>query len=233
MLAMQSHTSGTESVIIHSARVSVASNLAQLISTASVAYSSINGSYAYNNVNTTDPAAIAALAQPFRPSDIDLISTNQGPRVFFNTLTVVMTMLSQFFFVMALNGVHSSFQLFTRLPVSHNLRMRWGSSLIYTCVMGITLAGLVWAFKENWHIRNSAWAETWLLVWFTCHINFLVLDTATGFLPQSFISFFVITWVLINVTSTIAPFEIAPGFYKWLYAAPSHEYWGHADHNLV
>lgn len=42
---------------------------------------------------------------------------------------------------------------------------------------------------------------------------------------MSFLPFFVLTWVILNVTSTIWPFELAPGFYRWAYALPAHEVW--------
>lgn len=42
---------------------------------------------------------------------------------------------------------------------------------------------------------------------------------------MKFLPFFVLTWVILNVTSTIWPFELAPGFYRWGYALPAHEVW--------
>jgi hypothetical protein len=51
------------------------------------------------------------------------------------------------------------------------------------------------------------------------------IDVATGFIPMKFLPFFVLTWVILNVTSTIWPFELAPSFYRWGYALPAHEVW--------
>ncbi|CAD0087672.1 unnamed protein product [Aureobasidium vineae] len=42
---------------------------------------------------------------------------------------------------------------------------------------------------------------------------------------MKFLPFFVLTWVILNVTSTIWPFELAPSFYRWAYALPAHEVW--------
>jgi hypothetical protein len=42
---------------------------------------------------------------------------------------------------------------------------------------------------------------------------------------MKFLPFFVLTWVILNVTSTIWPFELAPSFYRWGYALPAHEVW--------
>lgn len=32
-----------------------------------------------------------------------------------------------------------------------------------------------------------------------------------------------ITWVVLNVTSILLPFDLSPGFYKWSYVIPAHE----------
>jgi hypothetical protein len=58
--------------------------------------------------------------------------------------------------------------------------------------------------------------------WLYMHINFGVLDAATAFIPVSFLSFFVLPWAILNVASTIFPFELSPGFYKWQYAVPGY-----------
>jgi len=42
---------------------------------------------------------------------------------------------------------------------------------------------------------------------------------------MKFLPFFVLTWVILNVTSTIWPFELAPAFYRWGYVLPAHEVW--------
>lgn len=40
---------------------------------------------------------------------------------------------------------------------------------------------------------------------------------------MQFLPFCVLTWVIINVGSTISPFELNPGFFRWGYALPAHE----------
>jgi hypothetical protein len=32
-----------------------------------------------------------------------------------------------------------------------------------------------------------------------------------------------ISWIVMNVTSILIPFELSPGFYKWAYVMPAHE----------
>ncbi|MBA7490058.1 hypothetical protein ES702_00592 [subsurface metagenome] len=201
----------------------VAANLQQLITASGVAYASLNNSYAYSAINTSSPQAITALAQPFRPSSIDIMPTSQGSRVFYNSVTIVMTIISQFFFVLSINGIAGSFQMFTRLSIIRNLYVRWGSAIVYSAGLAATLTGVIWAFRESWPVTASQGVETWLMFTFICNIHFLILDFAAGFIPMRFVPFFVLTWVLMNVTSTVIPFELMPGFYHWQYALPSFE----------
>jgi hypothetical protein len=60
-------------------------------------------------------------------------------------------------------------------------------------------------------------------MWLLMHINFLLFDITTAFIPIQFMPFIVLTWVILNVASTITPFELSPGFFRWGYALPSHE----------
>lgn len=95
-------------------------------------------------------------------------------------------------------------------------------SIVYTFIASLTVIGYIWAFRENWLVNRNQFALSWMVVELYMHVNFLVLDAATAFIPMSFIPFFVLTWAVINITSTIFPFELNPGFYRWGYALPAH-----------
>lgn len=64
-----------------------------------------------------------------------------------------------------------------------------------------------------------------LVFWLYMHINFQLMDCATSFIPFKALPFFVLTWVILNVTSTLFPFELEASFYKLGYAFPAHETW--------
>jgi TRAP-type C4-dicarboxylate transport system permease small subunit len=40
---------------------------------------------------------------------------------------------------------------------------------------------------------------------------------------MQFLPLCILTWVIFNVASTISPFELNPGFFRWGYALPGHE----------
>lgn len=171
-------------------------NLQSLISGANAAYLTINGTYAYRNINTSSPAALHALAEPFNPlSYIDIHPVEQGARVLYNTVTIVVTIVTQFFFVMASNGIAHSFQMFTRLGLIRNVKIRWSTSVVYSACLAASLTGVIWAFRDHWHVTAAQGVETWLLLFLECHIHYLVFDTVAGWIPAHLIAFFVLAWM--------------------------------------
>lgn len=124
---------------------------------------------------------------------------------------------------MAINGISNLFDLYALLPLHNNGLIRLSLSLVYTLIGSLCSAAYIYAFRESWHLSAGQFFLMWLAFWLYMHINFLIMDAATAFIPMSFVSFFMLTWVIINISSTLLPFELSPGFYKWGYALPAHE----------
>jgi hypothetical protein len=200
----------------------VAGNLETLIGAAGSAYHALNGS-AIQAVNANDPAAVLAFTNPIQASSIDIMPTPQGTRVLFNTVSMVLPIVQQFFFLMALNGINNNFAIYGRLKSTRIGFMRMVISIVYTFLSSLTVVGYIWAFRENWGVNGNQFVLSWMTYWLYMHVNFLVLDTVTAFIPASFLSFFVLTWAITNVTSSIYPFELSAGFYRVGYALPAHE----------
>ncbi|THW95176.1 hypothetical protein D6D18_05813 [Aureobasidium pullulans] len=203
----------------------IKSSMSQLVAVARIAYNHMNGTGALQTLNKNDPAALQAFLNPIQGGDINIMPTTQGTRVLYNTVAMVMPIIMQFFFLMAINGVSAEFNLYSHLPMLNNGIIRLVLSLSYTFVGSLCWAGYIWAFREDWSVGAGQFFCTWVIIWLFMHINFAVIDVATGFIPMKFLPFFVLTWVILNVTSTIWPFELAPGFYRWGYALPAHEVW--------
>lgn len=85
------------------------------------------------------------------------------------------------------------------------------------------MVGYLWAFKEDWNVNGSQFCLTWMTLWLFMDINFLLFDAAATVVPMSGMPFIVFTWIIINVTSTVTPLELNPGFYRWSYALPGYE----------
>lgn len=226
--AMEYNASNTITYVYNGARYStiqdgfITSNMQALIGAAGGAYNSINGTKAASVVNTADQNAVLALLNPIMASSINITPAGQGARALYNTVTIILPIIQQFFVVMALNTISNQFGIYGRLHNTHAGLIRMILSIGYTFIASLTVIGYIWAFRENWQVNGSQFALSWMVVWLYMHVNFLVLDTATAFIPMSYMPFFVLTWAIINITSTTFPFELNPGFYRLGYALPAH-----------
>ncbi|GAB7355161.1 hypothetical protein MBLNU459_g5729t2 [Dothideomycetes sp. NU459] len=204
---------------------SIESNIEQLLIAARVAYNHINGTQALQTMNTKDTAAIQALLNPIQPNAINIRPMKQGPRVLYNTVTFVLPIIMQFFFLMAINTTSTSFKLYSHLPLHDNGIIRVVLSLSYTLIGSMCFSAVIFAFRGSWDFTAGQFFLTWLTFWLYMHVNFLFMDVATAFVPAHLLGFIVLSWIIANVTSTIFPFELNPGFYRWAYALPAHETW--------
>ena len=203
----------------------VQANMETLISVMRIAYNNINGTAVLRSGSIVDETAAQILLNPFVTTYTNVKPTEQGTRVLLNTVTMILPIIQQFFFLMALNGISAQFKFYRHLPIKHNAAIRLILGLSYTFMGSLCMTGYIWAFRENWDVSGGQFMLTWMLCWLFMQINFLVMDVATGFIPPSFLSFFVLTWAIMNVTSTIFPFELNAGFYHWGYFFPAHSAW--------
>ncbi|KAE8369709.1 hypothetical protein BDV27DRAFT_172374 [Aspergillus caelatus] len=200
------------------------SSIMSLVQVTKSAYYSRNAS----NVLATaplskNPASLQAFLDPIQATEINIKVTEQGGRVLYNTVSMVMPIIQQFFFMMALNGISAQFHLYTKLGPKRNGLLRMCVSLAYTFIGSLCMAGYIWAYRESWDVNSNQFVLSWMSVWLYMHINFLIVDILTAFIPMQFLPFCILTWAIINVASTISPFELSPGFYRWGYALPAHE----------
>ncbi|KAH8586016.1 hypothetical protein B0O99DRAFT_529535 [Bisporella sp. PMI_857] len=200
----------------------IGANMETLIGAATGVYNAMNGTAAASTINTNDRNAVLALLNPITSSNINIMPTEQGSRVVYNSVSIVMPIVQQFFFLMALNGISNQFNVYGRLNSKRIGILRFFLSITYTFLASLSLVGYIWAFREDWGVNGNQFALSWMVMWLYMHVNFVVLDTATAFIPVSFLTFFVLTWVILNVTSTIMPFEFSPRFYRWGYTLPAH-----------
>lgn len=201
----------------------IESNMETLIAASGVIYNQINGLATIGSLNTTNLAAISSFSHPIKASNINLHPTKQGGRLLYNTVTIVLPTIQQFFLVMALNGISGQFGIFGRLLGSQIGLIRLIVSIVYTLIASLCSIGYIWAYKEDWDVDGAQFVLSWMIIWLYMHINIMLMDAYTAFVPAEFLTFGVLTWAIINITSTIFPFELNPGFYRWSYALPAHE----------
>ncbi|KAH8663549.1 hypothetical protein BGZ60DRAFT_411588 [Tricladium varicosporioides] len=208
------------SAIVDSA---ITSNLQTLSTVSRLAYVAKNGTGALQTLTATDPIAISIFANPWQLTNINIQPTTQGSRLIYNTLVIILILIQEFFYLGTINGLYLQFKIYARLFPHRIIAYRNAISLAYTLIGSLCVAGMIWAFRAGWHVNGNQFALTWAILWLFAHVNFLALDIVTIWCPAQFIPMALITWVIINVTSILVPFELSNGFYRWGYALPAHE----------
>ena len=198
------------------------SNLKLLSETARIAYSEANGNQTLQSLNTSDPAALTIFYDPWTLASVDIQPTSQGSRVIYNTVVIILVMIQEFFYLGTVNGLYVQFKLYISVSPHRIAIVRLIISATYTLVGSLCTAGAIWAFRNGWNVNGNQFALTWAVLWLFAHLNFLVLDVFTIWLPAPYVPMALVTWIITNVTSIILPFELSPGFYKVGYGLPAH-----------
>lgn len=182
---------------------------------------SLNSAKTTANLTTLAPI----LASPFSYTSIDLSPTPQGMYAFYNTASTVFLILLQFFSILAFNGIFEGFGVLTGASIRSHLSFRIAFSFVYTLVGSLLSVTYIWAFKETWAVYGNQFCETWMLLWLSMHIHWLAFDVYRANAPMSAMPFFAFPWIILNLASTVMPFELSPGFYKIGYIWPAHNTW--------
>ncbi|RDW74558.1 SNG1 family protein [Aspergillus mulundensis] len=200
----------------------VSSDLIQLAQAAAGVYKQTNLTTTLSAINISDPYVAQTLLDPISFTPTDISPMNQGVRFYYNTVSMVMPIIIQFFFIMAMNGISMQNNMFDTFSARRNTILRFIISICYTFIAALVMTGYIWAFREHWAVSSGQFALTWMAIWLAMHVHFLLIDFATAVIPMPFVPFFVLTWIILNVSSTIGPFELSPGFYRIGYVFPAH-----------
>ncbi|RAL08518.1 SNG1 family protein [Aspergillus homomorphus CBS 101889] len=196
----------------------IASSMETLADAARTAYTqTLNLSLAPTTATT-----LTTLTTPWTLSTINIQPTTQGSRLVYNTLVIILIMIQEFFYLGYINTVYQQFHLYTAVAPHRIALIRQLLAGTYTMLGSLCTAGAVWAFKYGWQVSGAQFVLTWLALWLFAHVNFLVLDVFTVWIPAPFVPMALISWIVLNTTSILLPFELAPAFYRWAYALPAH-----------
>ena len=198
-------------------------SLTALVAAAGTAYGTINGSKALKSLAQADDPAIKAYLTPIMASEINIQPTNQGTKILYNTISMAMPVLQCLGFVVAVNQMFIKFEVHSRLSTLRGGLLRLTVGVVYTFIGSLAMTGYIWAYREDWAVSGTQFVLTWMLLWLLFHIHYLFIEAAIQILPLPTMPFLLMTWVFLNITSSITPFEINPGFYRFGYAFPAHE----------
>ncbi|KAF2497602.1 hypothetical protein BU16DRAFT_525244 [Lophium mytilinum] len=168
-----------------------------------------------------DTSTLHAYLNPIGTTSINILPASQASKNFINTILTPLSILPQFFFLMGLNAVSAQTHLFAHSSLQTITFIRLSITLLYTACCAVTMAGYIWIFKEDMPIHDKEFALTWLLLWLAMHIYCLFFDAVLAVAPVPAVPAAVLTFIILNVTSTVSPFEVVPGFYRWAWALPA------------
>jgi hypothetical protein len=193
-----------------------------LIGATRIAYNHINGTQASKILNQQDPAAIQVFLNPIAAQERNVKVASFGNSVLLNTIGTIIPVLSQFFFLLVLNGAMRQHQMYSRLTVRSSLILRRVVGLAYAFASALCQAGFSWEFRENWDVNGVQFVLTWMTFWLLMEAHQLMLDTILTVAPMPAMPFTVLLFIFLNVASTLSPLELQAGFYKWSMALPGH-----------
>lgn len=200
----------------------LADALKSLSEAARVAYAATHGKQALQSVNSSDPAALAALYDPWSLASVNFQPTPQGSRMIYNTMVFILIMIQEFFYLGYVNALYVQFKLYTSVAPHRIAIVRQIISALYTLIGSLCTTGAIWAFRDAWQVNGNQFVLSWMVLWLFAHLNFLILDSFTVWLAPPYVPWALISWVVLNATSLLLPFELSPRFYRWGYALPAH-----------
>jgi len=170
-------------------------------------------------INTPDENTYATFANPWTLVSDNIQPTTLGARVVYNTLVVILLMIQEFFYLGTLNQLYESFKIYTKLSPHRIIFFRLLISGSYCLIGSLCVTSAIWIFKTGWDVDGGQFMLTWLVFLLYAHLNFLTLDVFTVWLPPPFVPMALISWLILNVTSILLPFELMSDFYLWSYVS--------------
>nr|XP_031862594.1 uncharacterized protein CI109_002092 [Kwoniella shandongensis]KAA5529666.1 hypothetical protein CI109_002092 [Kwoniella shandongensis] len=110
----------------------------------------------------------------------------------------------------------------SRLRFSSMLKLRLGWPLLAYFFLSLweTLIIRAWQVPLNNHLGRAGFVTLWALNYFTIIAAGFAMETALAVVGISWLPFFLIMWIILNITSSFYPIEMMPNFYRFLRWTP-------------
>ncbi|KAJ8523129.1 hypothetical protein ONZ45_g404 [Pleurotus djamor] len=134
---------------------------------------------------------------------------------------IYLTILS-FFIVMTGNAAREMSGLDRLLTYGSLIRLRIASVFIVYFFLSLFYSLLSMAFQLPFDRKfgNSGFLVFWMLNWFGMLSLGLALESMITLLTVRFIPFFLLIWIIGNVSVSLFPIDLLPGIFRYGYGAP-------------
>ncbi|KAL7267003.1 hypothetical protein RUND412_010425 [Rhizina undulata] len=205
-------------------------NLQTAAATTAVVYQKLFGEKMLSELAQRNGSAVAAVAgllmDPVSFETVNIQSFGFGIRVLLNTVGQVFPAISGFFFVMAVNGISAEAGIWRRWGIVENWIVRVSFATVYTLLFSLSWTSWVYIFKNGGDLDAGQFFLIWMTLWLAANIHFHTIDTVNAAIPMKFMPFFVLSWIILGVSSSLFPSDLASRFYKVDYFFPANHTWG-------
>ncbi|KAJ7685788.1 hypothetical protein DFH06DRAFT_1277938 [Mycena polygramma] len=174
------------------------------------------------NVATLLSAAPQLIAQPIyftvdnlRPFDVPVASA-------VTFVGLIYLLILSFFIVMLSAGAREASGLERRLSLGSLVRLRITTSFVayFFILLFYTLLSRAFQLPFDRHFGSAGIVIFWMLNWMGMLACGLALEAMITLLTIRFIPFFLIVWIITNVSVAVFPLQVLPHFYRYGYAFP-------------
>jgi len=135
---------------------------------------------------------------------------------------LIFLLVVSFFLVMTANGAFDASGLRGRLTIGSLIAVRLGSAFIGYFFLSLfySLLSLAFHLPFNRVFGSAGFVIFWMLNWVGMLSLGLALESLITILTVRFIPFFLLLWIIVNVSVCFLPIAALPGIYKYGYASP-------------
>ena len=157
----------------------------------------------------------------------DIIEYTNPVLVAPNQVGLIYMIILTFFQVGFFSDVHLVVELSFNLKRRHYLGYRILSSTLSYFVLSLFFSFVSLAMQIDFRVAFGH--AGFLVYWMVCFLTFAAVGLANEIMAMILIvvypplvGYWLILWVLVNISPTFAPFELLPGVFKYGYAMPIH-----------
>ncbi|KAL2673633.1 hypothetical protein Neosp_012076 [[Neocosmospora] mangrovei] len=135
---------------------------------------------------------------------------------------MVIPTLVQFFLCLGLNVAGQMSGFFREVRVRDVYLFRFIVGKTYCALLSIVVMGYIWAFRSDWMVDSAVYGKSIGIYFLYLDVQWQLLESSTGtFVPMKYMPYFLVTRIIMNVSSSVFPFEVMASFYRIGWAMPS------------
>ncbi|KAI5803609.1 hypothetical protein DFH27DRAFT_556418 [Peziza echinospora] len=172
------------------------------------------------------PSGASAIMEPIKYTVKNIAPFAFDTTFLINTIMFVIPTISQFFLIMALNGIFGGAGAYANWSFKTNMKIRAFFAFFHPCLIGLFWASWLYIFKNGAQLGTVQFFQMWCTIWMFAMINFQVIDGVCSLIDVKWMPYMIFSWVITQIATVILPNSLASNFYRVDYFFPSYHVWG-------